>query len=143
MRVLRVSMSFVLMVAGLFPCIQSKAAAPVKAIRFGKLVDGAGKVLTNAIVIVDGDRIKSINTDNSSIPAGAEIHGNSRAHRCAYSYDLLLGSGAGHPALGSTRCESAGNEHVPRTREPSKNAGGGSHHRAQPARCRLQRHRYA
>jgi len=43
------------------------------AIRFGKLVDGAGKVLTNAIVIVEGDRIKSVGTGSSSIPTGAEI----------------------------------------------------------------------
>ena len=33
-----------------------------KAIRFGKLVDGSGKVLTNAIVVVEGDRIKSVST---------------------------------------------------------------------------------
>ncbi len=73
MRVARVSISLFLTVAALSPSIQSNAASRVKAIRFGKLVDGGGKVLTNAIVIVDGDRIKSVNTGNSSIPPGAEV----------------------------------------------------------------------
>lgn len=66
-------MSLFLCLGAVFPCLQSKAASPVKAIRFGKLVDGTGKVLTNAIVIVDGDRIKSVNIGSSSIPPGAEV----------------------------------------------------------------------
>jgi len=73
MRIARISVSLFLCVAALFPCLQSRAASPVKAIRFGKLVDGTGKVLTNSIVIVEGDRIKSVNTNNSSIPRGAEL----------------------------------------------------------------------
>ena len=73
MRVVRISVSLFLCVAALFPCLQSRAAPPVKVIRFGKLVDGTGKVLTNAIVIVEGDRIKSVDTNNSSIPRGAEV----------------------------------------------------------------------
>src|SRR5260370_38177629 len=44
----------------------------VKAMRFGKLWDGKGKVWTNAIVLIDGDRIKSVTTDAAAIPAGAE-----------------------------------------------------------------------
>jgi imidazolonepropionase-like amidohydrolase len=51
----------------------SKAAAPVKALRFGKLVDGAGKVSTNAVVVIENDRIRSVIADGSSIPAGAEV----------------------------------------------------------------------
>ncbi len=49
-----------------------------KAIRFGKLVDGSGKVLTNAIVVVEGDRIKSVSTSESSIPTSAEVIDMSR-----------------------------------------------------------------
>ena len=45
---------------------------PVKAIRFGKLIDGTGKVLTNVLVITENDRIKSIGT-SSTIPQGAEV----------------------------------------------------------------------
>ena len=45
---------------------------PVKAIRFGKLIDGTGKVLTNVLVITENDRIKSIGT-NTAVPQGAEV----------------------------------------------------------------------
>src|SRR5882762_1178947 len=48
------------------------AAKNVKAVRFGKLWDGNGKVLTNAIVVIDGGKIRAITTDASAIPAGAE-----------------------------------------------------------------------
>src|SRR5258705_3921083 len=44
----------------------------VKAVRFGRLWDGKGKLWTNAIVIVEGDRIRSVTTDALAIPAGAE-----------------------------------------------------------------------
>ena len=45
----------------------------MKAVRFGKLWDGKGKLWTNAIVIVEGDRIKNVTSDASAIPAGAEF----------------------------------------------------------------------
>ena len=45
----------------------------VKALHFGKLVDGKGKVLKDAIVVVRGDRIADVTTDASKIPAGAEM----------------------------------------------------------------------
>jgi imidazolonepropionase-like amidohydrolase len=49
------------------------AANAVKAVRFGKLWDAKGKVWNNAIVIVDGDKVRSVTTDASAIPAGAEV----------------------------------------------------------------------
>jgi imidazolonepropionase-like amidohydrolase len=45
----------------------------VKAIRFGKLINGIGKVSTNAIVIVKGNRIQSILSGDSQIPKGAQV----------------------------------------------------------------------
>jgi imidazolonepropionase-like amidohydrolase len=52
---------------------QDKAAAKaVKAVRFGKLWDAKGKLWSNAIVIVEGDRIREVTTDAAAIPAGAE-----------------------------------------------------------------------
>ena len=48
-------------------------ALPVKAVRFGKLWDGKGKVWTDAIVIVEGERVKEVTTDANRIPAGATI----------------------------------------------------------------------
>ena len=58
-------------------CGQEKPAqTPVhsmKALKFGKLWDGKGKVWTNAIVIVDGDRVREVTTDAKRIPAQAEV----------------------------------------------------------------------
>src|SRR5262249_41105004 len=52
---------------------KTAAAASVKAVKFGKLWDAKGKVWNNAIVIVEGDRIKAVTTDSAAIPAGAEV----------------------------------------------------------------------
>ncbi|HWZ96993.1 MAG TPA: amidohydrolase family protein [Candidatus Dormibacteraeota bacterium] len=52
---------------------ESAPVKPVKAIKFGKLWDGKGKVWTNAIVIVEGDRIREVTTDAKKIPAGAQV----------------------------------------------------------------------
>jgi len=60
------------LLVGFLPGHPSRAGAPIKAIRFGKLVDGTGKVINNAVVLVEGDRIKSVGA-GSSIPAGAEV----------------------------------------------------------------------
>jgi len=49
------------------------AVAATKAIRLGKLVDGTGRVLTNAIVIVENDRIAAVTSAANTIPAGAEV----------------------------------------------------------------------
>src|SRR2546421_8924945 len=51
----------------------AKTAKAIKAVRFGRLWDGKGKVSANAIVIVEGDRIRDVTTDASAIPAGAEM----------------------------------------------------------------------
>jgi imidazolonepropionase-like amidohydrolase len=53
---------------------QAKVAAqPVRAVRFGKLWDGHGKVWTAAIVIVEGGNIRAVTTDTAAIPQGAEV----------------------------------------------------------------------
>jgi len=49
------------------------AAQPVRAVRFGKLWDGHGKVWTGAIVIVEDGKIRAVTTDASAIPRGAEV----------------------------------------------------------------------
>jgi imidazolonepropionase-like amidohydrolase len=51
---------------------EKPSAKAVKAVRFGKLWDAKGKLWTNAVVIVEGDRIRNVTTDASAIPAGAE-----------------------------------------------------------------------
>jgi len=45
----------------------------IKAVRFGKLWDAKGKLWNNAIVIVDGERIKTVTSDAAAIPSGAEV----------------------------------------------------------------------
>jgi imidazolonepropionase-like amidohydrolase len=52
---------------------QKAEAKPVKAVRFGKLWDARGKFWTNAIVIVEGDRIRDVTINGLLIPAGAEV----------------------------------------------------------------------
>jgi imidazolonepropionase-like amidohydrolase len=51
----------------------AKSEAKVKAVKFGKLWDGKGKVWTNAIVIVDGEQVREVTTDEKRVPAGAEM----------------------------------------------------------------------
>ena len=47
------------------------AAAATKAIRAGKAIDPSGQVITNAVIVVENDRIVSVGT--AAPPAGAEV----------------------------------------------------------------------
>ena len=49
------------------------AESKPKAIKFGKLVDGTGKVSSGAVVIVKDDRILSVGAGDSVTPADAEV----------------------------------------------------------------------
>lgn len=42
------------------------------ALRFGKLWDGS-KVVTDAVVVVEGDRVKSVGSGAAAVPAGAKV----------------------------------------------------------------------
>ena len=60
------------------PCAISTAQNPalaksVKAVKFGKLWDARGKLWTNAIVLIEDDKIKSVTTNSSDIPPHAQI----------------------------------------------------------------------
>lgn len=48
-------------------------AAGTKAIRFGKLVDGTGRVVTDAVVVIDGDRITGVGSGDAAVPHEAEV----------------------------------------------------------------------
>jgi uncharacterized protein (TIGR02246 family) len=58
------------------PPVRRGSAPPsvrFKAIRFGKLIDGKGHTIADALVLVDGDRIRSVASySKSQIPADAE-----------------------------------------------------------------------
>jgi imidazolonepropionase-like amidohydrolase len=68
-----------LLVAIYFVCaiflnvVPLRADEQVKALRFGKLVDGKGKVWTDAIVLIRGNRITEVTIDASKIPAQAQV----------------------------------------------------------------------
>ena len=48
-------------------------ATSVKAVKFGKLWDARGKLWTNAIVLIEDDKIKSVSTSPSDIPPHTQI----------------------------------------------------------------------
>jgi imidazolonepropionase-like amidohydrolase len=52
--------------------LASHAVAATQYIRFGKLIDGKGKVWTNVAVVVENDRIRGVEPD-ASPPSGAEV----------------------------------------------------------------------
>jgi imidazolonepropionase-like amidohydrolase len=62
-----------LFVSGAQMAHAGEVTGAAKALRFGKLVDGKGKVWNDAIVLVRGDRILDIITDAAKIPVGAEV----------------------------------------------------------------------
>jgi imidazolonepropionase-like amidohydrolase len=49
------------------------ADAQTKVVRFARLVDGTGRVVNDAVVVVNGDRITSVGSGNGAVPNGAEI----------------------------------------------------------------------
>src|SRR5207237_7581099 len=56
-----------------FLATSTTAVAATKAIKFGKLIDGTGRTFTNAVVIVQDDRVQSAGSGNVAIPTGAEV----------------------------------------------------------------------
>ena len=50
----------------------TQPSEPAKAVRFGRLWDGA-LVITDAVVVVKGDRIVSVGSGASQVPAGVEV----------------------------------------------------------------------
>ena len=74
MKILR---TFLILSLLLLPAISTaQTPAPsksLKAVKFGKLWDARGKLWTNAIVLIEDDKIKSVTTDPSEIPPHAQI----------------------------------------------------------------------
>jgi imidazolonepropionase-like amidohydrolase len=50
----------------------SYAFGATKVLRFGKVVDGSGRVLTNAVIVVEDDRITSVGASDAKLPPNAE-----------------------------------------------------------------------
>ena len=53
--------------------IGAQATHGIVALRFGQLVDGTGRTLRDAVVVIEGDRIKSVGTGRAAIPRGAVV----------------------------------------------------------------------
>jgi len=68
-----VTVSFAVLSMSIAAAQQPPAAAPVTAVRAGRLLDPeAGRVLTNQIIIVTGNRITDVGP-NAAIPSGAQV----------------------------------------------------------------------
>src|SRR5438034_11702135 len=77
--------------AGLAVASGGASAAEVTAIRFGRLIDGRGGVIPDAVVIVEGDRIRARGPRSSTpVPGGAAVLDLSR-------FTALPGPSAGRP----------------------------------------------
>jgi imidazolonepropionase-like amidohydrolase len=63
---------FVFLIAGLVLAAAPAVSAQVLAVRFGKLWDGE-RVHADAVVVVDGDRIRSVGSGATAIPPGASV----------------------------------------------------------------------
>ena len=57
----------------LLACVGHVGSAQSTAIRFASLLDGTGRVVNDAVVVVDGERITSVGSGSQAIPARAKV----------------------------------------------------------------------
>src|ERR1700675_1439652 len=74
MKILRTLLAFTFLILPAISAAQTPPAQKsLKAVKFGKLWDARGKLWTNAIVLIEDDKIKSVTTNPSDIPPYAQI----------------------------------------------------------------------
>src|SRR5713101_1781689 len=74
MKLSRILLSISLLLLPAISLAQTPAPAKsLKAVKFGKLWDARGKLWTNAIVLIEDDKIKSLTTNPSDIPPHTQI----------------------------------------------------------------------
>src|SRR3954467_15214426 len=62
-----------LVLAATFLAAAHVSLAQTKALRFGAVVDGTGRVVANGVIIVDGDKITRVAGPRDPLPAGATV----------------------------------------------------------------------
>ncbi len=62
-----------LILLGALTACASTAAEASTALRFGKMADGSGKSVSDAVIVVDGDKILSVGSGAAAVPAGATV----------------------------------------------------------------------
>jgi imidazolonepropionase-like amidohydrolase len=74
MKIARAFLIISLLLAPILSSAQSSSPSKsLKAVKFGKLWDAHGKLWTNAIVLIEDDKIKSVTTNPSDIPPHAQV----------------------------------------------------------------------
>lgn len=68
------NMKNILLACLLFTCSTLTLSAQTTALRFAKLVTGQGGVIPDAVVVVEGNRIRSVGSGDNAIPAGALVN---------------------------------------------------------------------
>ena len=78
---MKILFSLLLMLAGIFSFAQTPTVTAIKA---GKLIDTEnGKVLSNQVILIQGDTITAIGPDMLAIPANAKIIDSFQSHGVA------------------------------------------------------------
>ena len=65
--------AFGAMLVAAIPFGSAKAAGKLIAVRFGKLVDGSGRVQQSPLVVIEDDRVKSVLPQGAPVPAGVSV----------------------------------------------------------------------
>ena len=91
-------------------CLMLGLASPVpaatKAIKAGKLIDPAGKVITNAVVVIDNERYGETGMQETHTAHGVDLAAMARA--AGFASGVLLRDAAGVAALRNTIHQAAG-----------------------------------
>ena len=61
-----------MLLAALMACSVTAAQAAT-ALRFSKMADGSGKSVSDAVIVVDGEKIVSVGSGDAAVPAGATV----------------------------------------------------------------------
>lgn len=70
---MRTLLAAILLTALANPAMTAPAPGDTTAIRFGRLIDGRGGVVQDAVVVIHGDRIDHIGSGDKAVPPGAKL----------------------------------------------------------------------